>query len=97
MIPARPLLPFGAPHVTGLREGTEYTVKVTDLMAVARGIVDGVIPLYGVVNGEQHPIIYIRESVVKNYYKSMGKAFNFPGIEVTENDSFSPIVRGGVS
>lgn len=90
MIATTPQIPDPDFSLPGVTQAEEYEIEITDLKAFLKAVVDGEIPLRGKVFGKEYPIVDVRMSVVTNAVKSMGAAFNWPGISVRKGIDYRP-------
>lgn len=92
------LIPKGASALPEIRlEGVAqvpvYGIEITDPDALMRAVVEGAVPKTGVVQKKKVSLFQVRESVVESYVRSMGEAFDWPGVRVTPKISYRPIVK----
>jgi hypothetical protein len=68
----------------------EYTIEITDLMALVKAVAEGKVPLYGVVMKKEVALLEVRESLIKACRAAAGENFAWPGVKVTEKISYRP-------
>jgi hypothetical protein len=75
-------------RISGVTPVEDYDVEIVDLIALVIAVAKGEVPLYGTVAGKRVSLIEIRESVIKEARKSMGEAFDYPGVKVTPKTGY---------
>lgn len=79
------IAPEPLPTIEGVSHVPEYEVEITDLAAFLEDVVvHKKLPLRGVVQGKEVDLLSVRDSLLKEYRKSMGTAFAVAGVKVTE-------------
>lgn len=77
-----PTLPDAVVKVEGAKVGDRYTGEVTDIIAFAKAIATGKVPLMHEVRGELRPILVIDTAVLNAVVSRMQGALDWPGITV---------------
>lgn len=81
-VPPAPVLPPAVPKVAGTRVRPRWRAECTDILALAKAIVEGKVALCHHVKGEELPLLIINPKVLTALADRMGKSLNLPGVKV---------------
>lgn len=90
LIPEKPQLNEPDFRLKNISQVEEYEVVVTDLKALIQGIASGKVPLFAVVQKKEVCLVEVRTSAIVAAAKSMGDAFDWPGVHIRKGISYRP-------
>ena len=79
-----PVLPDATEKLIGTRTGDKWVAKVTDILALARAIVDGKVPLMHEVKGEMRPLLLVDQVTLNALVSRQQNNLDIPGVAVEE-------------
>jgi hypothetical protein len=77
-------------RLPGIAQAEEYDIEITDIMALLNAVATGKVPTKGLVQKKEYDLFEVRLSVIQSYVKSMGDAFDWPGVKITKKISYRP-------
>ena len=83
-----PILPPAAPKVEGVKVTDKWVGTCDDILAVAKAIVEGKVPLMHFVKGEEKPLICVDQKVLNALVDRQGKSLSIPGVSVKADVRF---------
>jgi len=90
LIPEKPTLEAPDFRLKNIAQTEEYEITITDPMALLKAIAEGKVPFSSVVMKQETPLVDFRISAIKAAVKSMGDAFDWPGVKVKKGFSYRP-------
>jgi hypothetical protein len=84
-----PVLPDAVSKPSNARMSEPVVATVTDIMALAKAVVEGRVPATRWVKGEEIPLLTVNPAALKNAADQMGMALRWPGVKVEQEVRFA--------